>query len=78
MRAMYLRAHPLCEKKMGTDLDIGCGSPATVVDHIVPINQGGESIESNLQSLCNRCHNRKRATVDKQRGGGQISGERRP
>ncbi len=68
---MYLRAHPLCEKKMGTDLGIGCGQPARVVDHIKPINQGGETTDSNLQSLCERCHNRKRSTGDK-KGEGRV------
>ncbi len=61
---MYLRAHPLCEKKMGTDLDIGCGEPAKVVDHIIPKTLGGTDEESNLQSICERCHNRKTATLD--------------
>lgn len=33
-----------------------------MVDHITPINNGGEPLDSdNLQSLCNTCHARKRS-----------------
>ena len=83
VRLMYLRANPLCEPKMprARELGIGCGKPARVVDHIVPKECGGQDIESNLQSLCDRCHNRKRATVDKQgegRGKSLTIGRRRP
>lgn len=32
-----------------------------MVDHIVPLHEGGDSLDwSNLQPLCNRCHARKR------------------
>lgn len=35
-------------------------TPARVVDHITPINEGGERYDfSNLQGLCDKCHNRK-------------------
>ena len=37
----------------------GCGRPATLVDHIVPLNDGGTNERSNLQPLCARCHNAK-------------------
>jgi 5-methylcytosine-specific restriction protein A len=38
-----------------------CRSLAQMVDHIIPINQGGECWDKgNLQSMCHRCHNRKR------------------
>jgi 5-methylcytosine-specific restriction protein A len=46
LRNMYLRNNPLC---------VMCDKPepARVVDHIVPLAQGGERLaESNLQSLC--------------------------
>lgn len=53
LRKMILARHPLCAI---------CGKPATVVDHIVPRRQGGgDTDHSNLQSLCARCHNVKRA-----------------
>lgn len=35
---------------------------ARVVDHIVPINQGGEDEPDNWQPLCTECHNTKSAT----------------
>ncbi len=51
-----LNAEPLCEEcRRG-----GVVTPATVVDHIVPINEGGAPMDmDNLQSLCAKCHNRK-------------------
>jgi 5-methylcytosine-specific restriction protein A len=37
-----------------------CGGLAEVVDHIVPVNQGGDFWDSrNHQALCHKCHNRK-------------------
>ncbi|MGX8703542.1 MAG: HNH endonuclease [bacterium] len=52
VRARYISLHPICEI---------CGrAAAEVVDHIVPINQGGAPLdESNFQALCSTCHNRK-------------------
>ena len=39
-----------------------CDEPASVVDHIVPRSKGGaDFLLSNLQSMCQRCHNKKRA-----------------
>jgi 5-methylcytosine-specific restriction protein A len=33
---------------------------AEMVDHIIPLKQGGDRLAlSNLQPLCNKCHNRK-------------------
>lgn len=47
-RMMYIRAHPVC---------VGCGQPATEVDHVVPRRDGGASLDpNNLQSLCKSCH----------------------
>jgi hypothetical protein len=38
-----------------------CRGMAQVVDHIIPIRLGGNCWEqSNMQSMCNRCHNLKR------------------
>ena len=43
-------------------LKVGRLTPAQMVDHIVPINKGGASLDiENLQSLCNACHARKSA-----------------
>ncbi|MBO5821073.1 MAG: HNH endonuclease [Alistipes sp.] len=35
-------------------------TPATIVDHITPINSGGARFDfTNLQGLCDTCHNKK-------------------
>ncbi len=53
VRGMHLRAEPLC--RICTEQ--GRVTAATLVDHIQPIADGGERLdESNLQSLCSRCH----------------------
>ncbi|WP_366141808.1 HNH endonuclease signature motif containing protein, partial [Propionivibrio sp.] len=39
-------------------------TPATDVDHIVPIRRGGTNKHENLQPLCHACHSRKTATQD--------------
>ena len=57
-RAALLREQPLCAvcKAVGRLL------PAKVVDHIVPIKDGGARFDqANLQPLCVACHNRKTA-----------------
>ena len=49
-----LQANPVCEECLRR----GLVTEATVVDHIVPINEGGAPLDmSNLQSLCAKCHN---------------------
>lgn len=51
LRAWKLKQYPLCEV---------CGAVAVLVDHIVPIKEGGEPLlAENLQSMCVACHNRK-------------------
>ena len=56
LRRIILNRNPLCV----CCLDEGHTKAADVVDHITPIKQGGEKLdESNLQSLCHKCHNRK-------------------
>jgi 5-methylcytosine-specific restriction protein A len=55
LRLMVLNREPLCRK---------CQRPATVVDHIRPLNDGGPNDLDNLQPLCKRCHDHKTATQD--------------
>lgn len=58
LRAVKIEQQPLCEDCLRQ----GRHTPARVVDHIVPINKGGDSLDiANLQSLCDACHNRKSA-----------------
>ena len=57
-RKVFLENNPLCVACKENGFIV----VANVVDHILPINKGGDSLsESNLQSLCSRCHNRKSA-----------------
>lgn len=59
LRASYARRHPLCV----ACCDVGRATAVDVVDHIIPIKDGGSLLcESNLQSLCNMHHNQKSAT----------------
>ena len=54
LRRSVLFNHPLC---------IECGEIATDVDHITPIEQGGDPwSRANLQTLCHRCHSMKTRT----------------
>lgn len=43
----------------------GCTRPSVIADHILPKEQGGSDDMSNLQGMCQPCHDRKRATTDK-------------
>lgn len=65
-RDCYIGNHPLCEMCQAE----GRGEvPAVIVDHIVELKDGGKPLdESNAQSLCRACHNRKTATEKKKRG----------
>lgn len=58
VREVHLHAEPLCRMCKAD----GLVTMATMVDHIVPIADGGEKLdEDNLQSLCRDCHARKTA-----------------
>lgn len=52
LRARVLKANPACAY---------CGRPATEVDHIVPVSQGGTNTIHNLAPACTACNRRKGA-----------------
>ena len=53
IRRSVLNSYPYCEM---------CGAPATEVDHILPLRQGGTHDPTNLRPLCKSCHSRRTAT----------------
>lgn len=53
LRARKLKEQPNC---------VVCGKPGRVIDHIHRIEAGGPALDiNNLQTMCDRCHNQKRA-----------------
>lgn len=55
-RAYYKKRHPLCE----LCLEQGLVVATQVVDHVVPIKDGGKKLSSdNVQALCRKCHAKK-------------------
>ena len=58
LRLFHLQGAPLCRRCAAQ----GRVTAADLVDHIVPIADGGAVLdEENLQSLCRRCHDAKTA-----------------
>jgi 5-methylcytosine-specific restriction protein A len=57
LRLQLLNSEPLCAECAKQ----GRVTPATVADHIIPREQGGSDLLSNLQGLCSSCHNKKSA-----------------
>lgn len=52
----YLRAHEWCQ------WGEGCDAPATQVDHVIPLSQGGARLDpANFQALCEPHHRTKTA-----------------
>lgn len=56
----------LCHSHMSYFTKIGVELPIYVgeVDHIIPLNHGGEDKISNLQLLCDECHDKKTKSED--------------
>jgi 5-methylcytosine-specific restriction enzyme A len=58
LRLLVLNEEPLCR----TCKSEGQVVAGAVVDHITPINEGGDPYDrNNLQALCHKCHNSKSA-----------------
>lgn len=58
LRSWYLRSLPLCEGPYGRRAKADRIETAQMVHHKVPLDEGGENRESNLMSLCLKCHGR--------------------
>jgi 5-methylcytosine-specific restriction protein A len=70
LRDDYASTHPYCESPEHQ----GKYVPMKVVDHCVPIRQGGPRLSrQNLQSLCGKCHAKK---TGKERAHGTAKGIR--
>src|SRR3990172_8443180 len=66
LRAWYLTRQPVCEMRYES-----CTQVATMVDHIIPIADGGKRLDQdNLQSGCRSCH-RVKTFNDQNRGRGE-------
>lgn len=59
-RLVQLRREPLCRICKAE----GRFTPATEVDHIIPLNAGGPDTFENYQSICGRCHRLKTVRED--------------
>ena len=55
IRATVMREEPCCYKCGGL------GQPSDMVDHLVPLSQGGTDDRHNLARCCRRCHAHKTA-----------------
>ena len=55
-RLYYIQRNPLCKTCSDNDRVVS----GEVVDHILPIRQGGDQYtDNNLQTLCKKCHDKK-------------------
>lgn len=68
-RSLQLQIEPLCRQCR----KLGKFKEATVVDHIIAIEDGGSELDqNNLQSLCASCHNAKTRHDNKPRGASNL------
>lgn len=58
LRLIKLQDQPICQQP-------GCLKPATDVDHIKTLADGGENTLENLRSMCHSCHSRATALFDR-------------
>lgn len=62
-RKRYLARNPLCAECKAEGYTVA----AALVDHIIPLSQGGKDEDNNYQSLCVTHHNRKIARERKEK-----------
>jgi 5-methylcytosine-specific restriction enzyme A len=67
VKQAVMRGHPSCSR---------CPHPATEVDHIIPVAEGGPDTLDNAQPLCRSCHWKK--TREEQARGRARRNPRRP
>lgn len=72
IRDAFLRRHPLCEMECAAR---SLTTPASQVDHKLPLARGGTHDSRNLQAACASCHSRKTAREDGRFG---LRRQRRP
>ena len=69
VRAQFLTKHPACCGTLPATVPGGIGSrcdrPATEVDHVTALADGGTHAWSNLQPFCKSCHSRKTAAENR-------------
>ena len=68
-RLRILAAQPLCVDCMAIERV----RIAQEIDHRVPLAEGGQDVEDNLQPLCKRCHAAKTERERKRRRGGGLA-----
>ena len=72
-RLNILEQTPLCHNCQST----GRITPARVIDHIIPVRQGGAFFDpNNLQPLCDSCHNSKSGSEGHSGGGRGVQHHR--
>ena len=64
IRDRYVAKHPLCELCEAE----GRLTPAAEVHHILPLADGGDNSDANLQALCKPCHSRITLQANKDKG----------
>lgn len=69
LRAMILARQPLCVMCLAENRV----TPAIELDHIVPLRDGGDNSEDNLQPLCKSHHSRKTARDVRRRHQGAVT-----